>query len=72
MIGRGESAAGVLIDELPTLQRFAPEDRSESSSPLPPLLESCMTACFARDGQEWIEFAHERLFETIAADVPLR
>lgn len=72
VIGRGEAAAGVLIDELPALQRFVAEDRAESTSPLPPPFESCVTACFARDGKEWIEFAHERLFETIAADVPLR
>lgn len=72
VIERGETAAGVLIEELPALQRFAPADRAESAASLPPLLESCVTDCFARDGKEWIEFAHERLFETIAADVPLR
>ncbi len=72
VIGRGEAAAGVLIEELPALQRFDPTERAEPISPLPPALESCVTDCYARDGKEWIEFVHERLFETIAADVALK
>ena len=72
VIGRGEVATGVLIDDLPVLQHFVTADQAEASTALSPPLESCVTGCFAKDGKEWIEFAHERLFETIADEVPLR
>ena len=72
VIGRGPAAAGVLIDDLPTLQRFTLEERVTEHSTLPSVLESSVTGCFARDGKEWFEFSHERFFQSIAADVPLR
>jgi twitching motility protein PilI len=72
VIGRGEAAAGVLVDELPTLQRFAPNERATQHSPLPSALESSVTDCFTRDGKEWFEFSHEQFFKAIATDVPLR
>ena len=72
VIGRGAAAAGVLVDELPTLQRFTPDERATRRSKLPSELEPNVTDCFTRDGKEWFEFSHERLFKLIAADVPLR
>ena len=72
VIGRGPAAAGVLVDDLPTLQRFRPEERATQHSTLPSALVSSVTDCFGRDGKEWFEFSHERFFESIADDVPLR
>ncbi len=72
VIGRGAAAAGVLVDELPTLQRFTPDERATQHSTLPSALESSVTECFTRDGKEWFEFSHEQFFKSIAADVPLR
>jgi twitching motility protein PilI len=72
VMGRGEAAAGVLVNELPTLQRFAPNERTAQHSPLPSALESSVTDCFTRDGKEWFEFSHEKFFKAIAVDVPLR
>jgi chemotaxis signal transduction protein len=72
VIGRGAAAAGVLVDELPTLQRFTLDEHATHHSTLPSALEPSVTGCFVRDGKEWLEFSHERFFESIAADVPLR
>jgi twitching motility protein PilI len=72
VIGRGAAATGVLVDELPTLQRFTPDERTTQRSTLPSALEPSITECFARDGKEWFEFSHERFFKSIVADVPLR
>ena len=72
VIGRGAAAAGVLVDDLPTLQRFAPDEHATQHSTLPSELEPSITECFARDGKEWFEFSHEQFFKSIAADVPLR
>lgn len=72
VIGRGPAAAGVLVDDLPTLQRFTSAERATQHSTLPPVLESSVTDCFIHDGKEWFEFSHERFFKSIATDVPLR
>lgn len=72
VIGQGEAAAGVLVNELPTLQRFSPSDRATQHSPLPSALESSVIDCFTRDDKEWFEFSHEQFFNAIATDVPLK
>jgi chemotaxis signal transduction protein len=72
VVGRGAAAAGVLVDELPTLQRFAPSERATEHSTLPSTLESSVTDCFTRDGKEWFELSHEQFFKRLAADVALR
>ncbi len=71
VIGEGESAIGVVIEALPTLERFGPEQRVGAPKGLPAMLEGCVTDCFAGDGDHWIEFAHERLFSVLAAQVAM-
>lgn len=62
VIDEGEAAAGVVIEALPTLERFAPAQRIGVPQGLPSVLSECATDCFARDDEQWVEFAHERLF----------
>lgn len=71
VIGEGESAVGMVIDGLPTLERFAPEQRVGAPEGLPAMLQGCVTDCFAGDGDHWIEFTHERLFSVLAAQVTM-
>jgi twitching motility protein PilI len=71
VIGSGDQAAGVVIDDLPTLERFAPSDRVEQAS-LPAALEDCTTACFAKNGKRWVEFAPAGLFSALARQVAVQ
>ncbi len=72
VIDEGEAAAGVMIDGLPVLARFTPEERVACPQELPAHLRDCATDCFARDGDRWIEFAHKRLFGALAEEVAIR
>lgn len=72
VIDEGEAAAGVVVDGLPVLARFTPEERIVCPPELPAHLQDCATDCFARDGDHWIEFAHERLFGALAEEVAVR
>lgn len=72
VMDEGDKAVAVVIDGLPSLQRFSPQERVPCPEGLPALLRRCAVDCFARAGEHWIEFAHERLFGVLAEDVALR
>ncbi len=67
VLGQGEDAAGLVIDDLPVSKGFAPEQRLQPPPPLPRLVEEHLRAVFKEDEQLWVEFDPGDLFEALAA-----
>lgn len=67
VLGSGEMAVGILIDELPTTVHL---DQPESHSPqLPDMLTKYIGGAFSDQGQVWMEFNIEAFFTHVGAMV---
>lgn len=67
VMGRGERAAGLLIDGYPRAVRGATP--LAELPPLPDALEAHVGAGYIHEGSAWIEFRHEAFLEALARRV---
>lgn len=66
VLGHGATAAGMLVNELPTRIRL--ESATAIDLPdLPDELKDCVPRAYLDSGQVWLELQHQRFFEATAA-----
>jgi chemotaxis signal transduction protein len=68
VLGSGANAAAVLIDGLPRRLRFTDKDRA-SEVPVPDRLLAYVSASYWIDGQIWLDFQVNGLFDRFEADL---
>lgn len=56
VIGQGEDAFGVLLDQLPKKVSLSPDERLDNRPPLPAMLEPFVGQSYEQDGQIWLEW----------------
>jgi twitching motility protein PilI len=68
VLGSGIHAAGVLIDGLPRRLRFTEQDRADEV-PVPQRLQAHVSASYWLEGQLWMDFRTDDLFDRFEADL---
>lgn len=69
ILGAGETAGALLIDNLPIHLSFLPSDKLESLPPLPDVIKPYATIGFEKNGEIWFNFDHNGFFESLARKV---
>ena len=71
ILGQGELAGAILIDDLPIHITLSEEDKLESLPPLPTALKAFVSSGFEKNGELWFNFDHLGFFQSLANQVPL-
>ncbi len=71
ILGQGEAAAGILIDELPVHQVLTKDDKLNSLPALPSTIRPFVPSGYEKNGEIWFNFDHEGFFESLATKVAL-
>lgn len=66
ILGQGEFAGGIVIDELPVHLSFVVEDELQSLPPLPTALKPYAASGYEKEGQVWFNFDNVNFFESLA------
>ena len=73
VLGEGQDAVGISVDDLPEQLLLKPDERSEGEIPdAPPILSAHVTGAFKHDGQFWFDFDYQTLFNGLAKRVGVR
>ena len=71
ILGQGEAAAGIPIDDLPAHQLLAPEDKLNSLPALPAVIKPYIPSGYEKGGKIWFNFDHQAFFDSLAARLSL-
>jgi twitching motility protein PilI len=71
ILGQGNAAGGIIIDNLPIHINFTETDKLTHLPPLPPIIKPYSSSGFEKEGQLWFNFDHQGFFESIAAKIAL-
>jgi len=71
VLGHGDERAGLVVDGLPKRLRLTDRDRLEHAS-VPEALAECVSDVWRVDGEDWMEFSHERFFDRLVAQLDQR
>lgn len=66
ILGQGESAGALMIDDLPIHITLTTADKLESLPPLPEALQPYATVGYEKNGEVWFNFDHFGFFESLA------
>ncbi len=69
VLGQGDSAAGIPIDELPTRQTFRVSDKLNSLPALPAAIKDYIPSGYEQTGMLWFNFDHEAFFQALATKI---
>ncbi len=69
VLGQGEAAAGIPIDELPAQQTFRMDDKLNSLPALPSVIKDYIPSGYEQNNTLWFNFDHEAFFQSLAAKV---
>lgn len=69
ILGQGEAAGAVLIDDLPIHLTLAENDKLQNLPPLPPAIKPYATIAYELNGEVWFNFDHEGFFQSLATKV---
>jgi len=65
MFGAGDNALGLLVDGLPLLRSFEPDERMGGIPPHPELLSGHVHGAYERAGQVWLDVDADSFFSTL-------
>lgn len=71
ILGEGNSAGAIEIDDLPISVIFADSDELISLPPLPAIIKPYATSGYEKDGQLWFNFDPPAFFQSLATKVAL-
>lgn len=71
ILGQGEEAGAIVIDDLPKHITVADNDKLNSLPPLPPIIQPYASIGYEKNGQLWFNFDHLGFFESLAAKLAL-
>jgi twitching motility protein PilI len=66
ILGSGEYAGSILLEELPIHLVFTPEDKLENLPPLPHILKPFTHTGYEKGGEVWFSFEHHGFFEALS------
>lgn len=66
ILGSGDHAGAILLDELPIHLTFILEDKLENLPPLPSALKPFTHTGYEKNGEVWFSFDHHGFFESLA------
>lgn len=66
ILGEGDTAAGILIDDLPAHRILAHSDKLSSLPALPDVVKPYVSSGYEKDGEIWFNFDHEGFFNSLA------
>lgn len=69
ILGQGERAGAIIIDNLPVHLSFVEQDELQSLPPLPAVLKPYVTSGYEKEGQVWFNFDNENFFESLASQL---
>lgn len=69
ILGQGEVAGAILIQELPIHLTFTEEDKLSHIPPLPALIQPFTQSGYEKEGQLWFNFDHLGFFESLATKI---
>lgn len=69
ILGTGETAGALMIDDLPLHIRLAPEDKLDMLPSLPDSIRPYATTAYERDSQIWFNFDHVGFFQSLSSRV---
>lgn len=69
ILGQGDEAGGIIIDDLPIHIALTHLDRLETIPPLPTAIKPYATVAYEKNGEVWFNFEHKGLFESLATRV---
>lgn len=71
ILGQGESAGAIVIDDLPIHLTFTTADKLETLPPLPAVMKPYTSSGYEKNGQVWFNFEHLGFFESLAAKIAI-
>jgi twitching motility protein PilI len=71
ILGQGETAGAIVIEDLPIHLSFTDSDKLKSLPPLPAMIKSYASSGYEKNGQLWFNFDHKGFFESLATKVAL-
>jgi len=71
ILGQGETAGALVIEDLPIHLTFTDSDKLKSLPPLPAIIKSYTSSGYEKNGQLWFNFDHKGFFESLATKVAL-
>ncbi len=71
ILGQGEEAGAIVIDDLPRHITFTDNDKLNRLPPLPTLIQPYASIGYEKNGQLWFNFDHLGFFESLATKVGL-
>ena len=69
VIGQGEAAVAVWIDELPIWKTFRDEERMDSMPPLPKTLKEHVISIYSQDGRVWVDWNVADYFSALSRNL---
>ena len=72
VLGQGQDAVGISIDDLPEQLLLKPDERQTGISEAPAALSAHVTGAFEHEGAYWFDFDYQTLFEGLAKRVGVR
>jgi twitching motility protein PilI len=69
VLGQGQDAAGISVDDLPERLLLKPDERMDVVPDPPTALSAHVTGGFRHEGRLWFEFDYQTLFEGLAKQV---
>jgi len=69
ILGQGEAAGAILIDDLPIHLTLAKNDKLQSLPPLPPALKPYTTMAYELNGEVWFNFDHDGFFQSLTTRI---
>jgi len=69
ILGEGEEAGAIMIDDLPIHIAFTTNDKLEGLPPLPDALQPFATSGYEKNDEVWFNFDHLGFFESLAKRV---
>jgi len=71
ILGQGEFAGAIVIDELPIHLNFTDSDKLTNDPPLPTIIKPFVSSGYEKDGTVWFNFDNEGFFKSLATQLAL-
>ncbi|HHB92149.1 MAG TPA: hypothetical protein ENK59_02920 [Thioploca sp.] len=71
ILDQGESAGGIIINELPEHLSFSANDSLSSLPPLPDIIQPYATSGYEKNNQLWFNFEHIAFFKSLATKLKI-
>ena len=71
ILGQGEFAGAIVIDELPTHLTFTDKEKLTNEPPLPAIIKSYALSGYEKEGMVWFNFDHLSFFKSLSTQLAL-